>query len=137
MGMDEDDTALNGLRIQCQNPWNNDENEWKTVHEGLYGDWLSQVTRTKAYVTAVRVQYHLSCINVLGNLCDPTAMNGIEVFFENYVSRTATPTVSFAPIPCPPSFLDELSSQLFQVILAAYITNTIQGGGGGGDDDAR
>lgn len=95
--MSGDDTALNGLKIQCKSP-NSIETEWKNVTEGTLGDWQGPISILNEnhndgidrFLVSVAVQYHESC----GLLCDDTALNGISFVFDEFFRIAAPPTTS-------------------------------------------
>merc|ERR1712156_583816 len=69
--IDGDDTALNGLQIQCGG------STWHTVHNGYWGSWIGERTFSKPgwAVTSARVR-------VESEGGDDTAMNGIRFVFS-------------------------------------------------------
>lgn len=75
-GVFGDDTALNGLKIHCKNRLTGIE-EWKTVYEGMWGEWLSPQVVQDMYVMEARVQYEDS------GAVDSTGMNGLQFRFVN------------------------------------------------------
>merc|ERR1712187_427541 len=68
-----DDTALNGLQIQCG------ESTWYTVHGGYWGSWIGQRTFAQSgwAVTSARVRVEAP----IGS-GDDTALNGIRFVFS-------------------------------------------------------
>ena len=70
--MNGDNTALNGLRIRCDDP----SARWQEVHPGIWGVWKSQVSFTspKRLICGARSRFQPH----IGN-GDDTGMNGLEV----------------------------------------------------------
>lgn len=65
-----DNTALNGLRIQCNDP----SSQWLEVHPGLWGEWMNESRFPGVYICGAqsRFQPHI-------RMGDDTGMNGLRV----------------------------------------------------------
>jgi len=86
-----DDTALNGLRIQCQSCLDSTSTSWVTVYDGRWGSWKPEVTRSGMFVKLVKIQFQDS-----QDRGDDTAWNGLRFLYEAPEPR---PT----PMPLPTS----------------------------------
>jgi hypothetical protein len=75
-GKNEDDTALNGLKIRCRN-YITDIEEWVMVYEGYWGYWRKQTFITDKYVTLANIRFEDS----IGD-GDDTAWNGLAFRYE-------------------------------------------------------
>ena len=52
-----DDTALNGLQIQCKNPNNPSETQQITVYEGLWGNWGDWLISDNYYLCGIQTRF--------------------------------------------------------------------------------
>jgi hypothetical protein len=79
-----DDTALNGIRILCST-YDGKSQRTITVHEGFWGDWRKVVAvPNRCYVigVATRIEYPQP------NGGDDTALNGIKMIYRNLDNST-------------------------------------------------
>ena len=69
-----DDTALNGLKLRCKNPYDG-KTEDITIYEGEWGRWEDWVESEHNYLCGFQTRFE-KC----ERLCDETGLNGIRFF---------------------------------------------------------
>lgn len=67
-----DDTAGNGLKIQCADPWDRTKTSIQTVYEGLWGDWKGMKFDKDRVMCGAKVRFEKD-----QNGGDDTALNGL------------------------------------------------------------
>ena len=78
---DQDDTALNGIKLLCADVYGSGTTQIISVHEGFWGKWRKRITVPSgcyAVGLATRIEPKQ------GSNGDDTALNGIKMIYRNY-----------------------------------------------------
>jgi len=85
---EQDDTALNGLKLLCTSLYNPDDVQTVVAHEGFWGTWRKPVTvPNECYVIGLATRIE----SKQGSNGDDTALNGLKMLYRHRVTMQVNP----------------------------------------------